>query len=271
MSRPIKDGMEYFSHDCDASYDEKIESLCAIYGHHVAYSIVFRLYERIYRSGGKLVVSEPETMQILSRNVAKMSVNKFKKILESCMKLKIFDKVLYEEAKIITSKGILNRIEPIISKRMKMRELYENNNLSKIVSAAETPVSGIVSAAETPPETPPETRQSKVKERKEKQTKQIKYKNIHSNIAKDPGDHQKRVAKFEEAWEEYPRKLGKPQALRCFMTQIRTAEDWTLLLQGIENYIADIAKNQTQEKFIKHGSSFFNNCWREWGERKADG
>lgn len=144
MARPDKIGLEYFTHDCDAAHDEKMESICALYGHHVAYSIIFRLYERIYRSGGKLDISDPSTMRILSRNVAKMTLPHFEKFLKVCQSFEIFDKLLYEEAKLLTSRGIIKRMEPIINKRLRMKELYEKKHAEKT----------LVSAAETPAETP---------------------------------------------------------------------------------------------------------------------
>lgn len=140
MARPSKEGIDYFPHDCDASRDEKIESLCAIYGHHVAYSIVFRLYERIYRGGGKLIVSEAETMQILARNVAEMDVCTFKKFLESCFKLDVLDITFFKNGGILTSKGIIKRMEPIMSKRIKMKEIYEKSQKKEGVS---TPISEV--------------------------------------------------------------------------------------------------------------------------------
>jgi hypothetical protein len=152
VSRPKKDGLDYFPHDCDASHDEKIDAICALYGKHVGYSIVFRLYERIYRAGGSLNVSAAETMQILSRNYAEMDTKTFKKFISSCLNLGIFDKNEYENNHLLTSDGIKRRIKPVIYKREKMAKMYQNQ----------------VSASETLPETISETTQSKVKESKEK-------------------------------------------------------------------------------------------------------
>jgi hypothetical protein len=156
VSRPKKDGLDYFPHDCDASHDEKIEAICALYGKHVGYSIVFRLYERIYRAGGSLNVSAAETMQILSRNYAEMDTETFKKFISSCLNLGIFDKNEYENNHLLTSDGIKRRVKPIIYKREKMAKMYQNQ-----VSASET-------LPETTQETISETPQSKVKESKVK-------------------------------------------------------------------------------------------------------
>lgn len=52
MARPIKEGLDYFPHDTDAStQDDKIETLEASYGND-GYATYFKLLERIYRNGG---------------------------------------------------------------------------------------------------------------------------------------------------------------------------------------------------------------------------
>ncbi len=147
MARPPKPGIDYFPHDTDAAHDEKVESICALYGHHAGYSTIFRLYERIYRSGGELDISAAETMQILAKNTAEMDAETFKKFLASCATVGIFEKEALLKS-ILTSSGIKKRIAPIIQKRQRMANLYKKQ----------------VSAAETPAETP----QSKGKKSKEK-------------------------------------------------------------------------------------------------------
>lgn len=46
MARPLKEGMDYFPHDTDASDDEKIEALRAIYGND-GYAFYFILLDLI--------------------------------------------------------------------------------------------------------------------------------------------------------------------------------------------------------------------------------
>ena len=48
MTRPQKQGLDYFSHDTDASNDEKIEAMEAVYGL-AGHAFYFKLLERIYR------------------------------------------------------------------------------------------------------------------------------------------------------------------------------------------------------------------------------
>lgn len=233
MSRPKKDGLDYFPHDCDASHDEKIEAICALYGKHVGYSIVFRLYERIYRAGGSLNVSAAETMQILSRNYAEMDTETFKKFISSCLNLGIFDKNEYENNHLLTSDGIKRRVKPIIYKREKMAKMYQNQ-----VSASET-------LPETTQETISETPQSKVKESKVKEKKLL----------------------FEKFWQLYPlrngKKLLKADAEEFFVKEIKD-EEFDLLLKAVGNYA--VSRTVT-DGYVKDAIRFLRkDYWKSWIE-----
>jgi hypothetical protein len=206
MARPQKDGIDYFPHDCDASHDEKIESICAIYGHHVGYSVVFRLYERIYRAGGKLIVSDAETLQILSRNVAQMDPKNFTKFINSCLKIGIFDEKLFKASKILSSDGIIKRMEPIISKRNKMKDMYEK---SKIKDGVSTPIS----EAETL-QKPHKGKNSREKERKEDNNIISDQLNLENILATMEGDINKfKALGNDEVWiKKTYLHLGVPEA-----------------------------------------------------------
>ena len=75
-------------------------------------------------------------------------------MVQTAIKLDIFDRKMYERYFILTSEGIKRRAEAVTEKREKMRELYEKQH----------PISSPISDAETHPE----TRQSKEKKSIEK-------------------------------------------------------------------------------------------------------
>ena len=133
MPRPLKEGLDYFSHDTDAVNDEKVEALRAIHGND-GYAFYFILLERIYRAGyGELEVSDAETIQILSRKVA-VTPEKFQQMLQTAMKWRCFDREAYEKRGVLTSNGIKKRISVVVEKRSLMRERYARRE----VSASET-------------------------------------------------------------------------------------------------------------------------------------
>jgi hypothetical protein len=58
MSRPIKEGLDYFPHDVNSSNDKKIEALRALYGND-GYAFYFIMLEQIYQEpNGDLDVSD---------------------------------------------------------------------------------------------------------------------------------------------------------------------------------------------------------------------
>lgn len=155
MARPLKEGMDYFPHDTDASNDEKIEALRSIHGNN-GYAFYFILLERIYRTPNfELDVSASETgeemKQVLAKKIA-VTIQEFNQMLETAFRWGCFDRQEYIERGVLTSNGIKKRASAVLEKRRKMRSLYEQR----------------VSEAETREETIPETPQSKVKKSKEK-------------------------------------------------------------------------------------------------------
>lgn len=155
MARPIKTGLDYFPHDCDASSDEKIEALRAIHGND-GYAFFFIACERIYRSNNlELIISDAETKQIFAKKVS-VTPQKLEEMIQTALKFNCFDRDAYEKRGVLTSCGIKKRAQTVLEKREKMRSIYQNR-----VSDAET-------KEETREETSQETPQSKEKKRKEK-------------------------------------------------------------------------------------------------------
>lgn len=70
-------------------------------------------------------------------------------------------------------------------------------------------------------------------------------------------------ADFEKLWSYYPKKDGKKSALKAFLNTVKTLHDLMRVTAASENYINYIKKNGTEERYIKNGSTFFNN-WEDW-------
>jgi len=69
---------------------------------------------------------------------------------------------------------------------------------------------------------------------------------------------------FLKFWAEYPRKTEKQRAYRCWKTRIREGLSEGLTMEGLvrdlvdtaKNYAADCRKRRTEERYIKHASTF---------------
>lgn len=68
---------------------------------------------------------------------------------------------------------------------------------------------------------------------------------------------------FEKVWNLYPKKFGKKQSEKHFKASVKTEQDYNELTKAINNYNEQIKQNKTEDKYIKHGSTFFNN-WRDY-------
>lgn len=63
---------------------------------------------------------------------------------------------------------------------------------------------------------------------------------------------------FEEFWKEYPRKIGKADAYKCYKDRI--SDGWTPdeLIESAKNYCAYVRKTNTEQTFIKHPKTFLS-------------
>lgn len=69
---------------------------------------------------------------------------------------------------------------------------------------------------------------------------------------------------FQIIWERYPRKLGKDEAARYFKAQVLTMQDWLDISMALEKFSTKVKNDSTEEKYIPHGSTWFNKRWRDW-------
>ncbi|MDR3348821.1 MAG: DUF4373 domain-containing protein [Acidaminococcales bacterium] len=160
MARPLKEGMDYFKHDTDAAGDEKIDALRANFGND-GYAFYFILLERIYKTdNAELDLSIPEIENSIVKKVG-ISKNKFKKILDFAIILRLFDRISWESKKILTSAGIKKRQKVLLEKRENWRSGKGKDDLGDGVFRAENP-------GENPPQNATETPISKVKISKDK-------------------------------------------------------------------------------------------------------
>ena len=76
------------------------------------------------------------------------------------------------------------------------------------------------------------------------------------------------IDEFERLWKEYPRKQGKAAALKAY-AKARKEKGYESLnehtvLEGIKKYKEHIRKTGTEPRYIKQGSTWFNqHCWED--------
>ena len=70
---------------------------------------------------------------------------------------------------------------------------------------------------------------------------------------------------FNELWTQYPKKIDKTKALQHFSASVKSDDDVTNIKKALENYLQYIDEEVTNDKYIKHAKTWFNN-WKDWVE-----
>ena len=68
---------------------------------------------------------------------------------------------------------------------------------------------------------------------------------------------------FQYVWDEYPKKLGKNKVTKAAMEQLEEAGE-DAVMSAVRRYVEKIKRDGTDEKYIMHGSTFFNGAWRDY-------
>lgn len=69
---------------------------------------------------------------------------------------------------------------------------------------------------------------------------------------------------FEEVWKAYPKKQGKEAAKKAYIKARKAGTSNCEIVAGLTRYRLFITRNKTEDRYIKHGSTWFNQkCWED--------
>lgn len=78
-------------------------------------------------------------------------------------------------------------------------------------------------------------------------------------------------SEFDTIWKLYPRKEGKSTAYKAYVKARKDGETKESILDGLNRYLTQIKAEGTPAKFIKHGSTWFNQrCWHDEYRNELD-
>lgn len=130
MGRPYKKGLDYFELDC--YLDDKFGMIEAEFGDK-GFAIVVKLLQLIYRENGYYC---EWTENLISLHVSKMGASSgielIKEVVQTCIRVGIFSKELFDKYHILTSRGIQERYFRAVSKR-KGIEVKKEYSLIKVI------------------------------------------------------------------------------------------------------------------------------------------
>lgn len=120
MARPKKQGLDYFP--LDVNVDNKIEILESEYGI-LGFGFIVRLFQKIYANGYYLEWNQYSA--ILLKKEIVMSKEKIDEFIKFCLEINIFDKKLYSQYSILTSRGIQKRYFTVCKRRKEIEIIKE--------------------------------------------------------------------------------------------------------------------------------------------------
>lgn len=120
MPRLLKPGLDFFQHDTSMSSDEALEALEALYGND-GYAVFNKLLERIYKSNGKLNLSDDITRLSLAKKF-NVTTERFDKIIEDAVRFGLFDRDIWDTEKRLTSHRIREQLGLVEIIRERERE-----------------------------------------------------------------------------------------------------------------------------------------------------
>lgn len=181
MARPKKDGLDYFPLDVNMDQDDKVLIIISKYGFE-GFGILVKLLMEIYKNGYYYDWTEKE--QIIFSSRVSVDINSVKEIVDECIKWGLFNKGLYDEQQVLTSKGIQERYLLATSRRVNSDIIEELRLVSVDTNSNSTD------------KQPAKSTQSKVKEKKVKET--IKKEAYASHVRMTTGEYEKLVDQFGE-------------------------------------------------------------------------
>ena len=95
--------------------------------------------------------------------------------------------------------------------------------------------------------------------------------NVNENVNVNVNDKTYTCA-FEELWKAYPRKKEKAGAYKCYKARIADGFSEDELFTAVKRYADECRKNKTEDKYIKHASTFLgaNTPFMDFLKREED-
>ena len=90
---------------------------------------------------------------------------------------------------------------------------------------------------------------------------------------KNEKNEKKYICSFDEFWKCYPRKQDKARAYSCYVARLNDGYTEEQLLTACKNYSKECEENKTEQRYIKHGSTFLsvNEPFLDYLKGKEDG
>ncbi len=257
MSRPTKQGLDYFPVDVHFMDDIKVRKVLKACGAQ-SIAVLISLLGNIYADRGYYLVWDSDMPFLIADKVG-ISEGAVLEIVGKAVQVGLFDRELFKK-NILTSRGIQRRFFEAVARRKEvfyekeilLLEVNDNNNL---INVDINPVNVCNNSVNVYSNEQSKVKKSKVKESKEKKSKYICASDMVTG-SEEPYDYV-----FERAWAAYPKKRGKNQiSEKCKREIAKVGLDAMLL--AIKRYKEETAG--VEEQYILQGSTFFHGRYKDY-------
>lgn len=217
------------------------------------FAIIVKLYQKIYMERGYYCEWNEDTSLLFNAQLggnSGVTKNLIDDIITASIRRGIFSKELYEKYKILTSKRIQEQYFDAVSRRDRVEVEKEyllvkvGNNFVFVDKNRVNVDKNPVNVCSNP--------QSRVEKSKV-------YTNVHSEQMHDPESPEDF---FERIWKLYPLKRGKGKVSKT-KKQVLERIGYEQMQRCVERYVAEI-KTSGKEKYMQHGSTFFNSGYVDY-------
>jgi hypothetical protein len=289
MARPTKTGLDYFPLDVDMDQDDKLFFIEAKHGL-IGFAIIVRMLMLIYKDGYYKHYSEDKEAFMLAKRLS-VGVNVLRNVINDCINEGIFNKNLFEQYGILTSRGIQKRYleacgrrkEVIIIKEYCLVNTKKYKNIVfehlSLVNVDNNPNKYNTMLTETP--------QSKVKKSKVKESNNIRASEAAQvstapvdvdgveapkegvtaisdeqiktkNGPRSPFKSKRQEQFFDEFWAVFPKKRSKGQAEKAWAKLQLDEQLLETMLAAIERAKKSEEWRKENGRYIPHPATWLN-------------
>ena len=205
MARQKKQGIDYFSLDCDFFSDRKIKILKSRYGADGITIFIYLLCE-IYRNGYYIIVDD-DFYYIVSDDL-NMNSDKVKQVLIFLLERSMFDKQLFQSDAVLTSAGIQKRFQLAVKTRAKKNPIKVDRFW--LLNEEETEPFIKVTHFEDNSENNTDNSKKNNDNSREESLKE-------SKVKESKGDITRAHVPFDDFWILYPKKQAKAAAEKAYL------------------------------------------------------
>ena len=248
MARPTKTGLDYYP--MDTKMDDNMEILEAKHGI-AGFGVMVKLYQKIY-SEGYYINWDEDTKLLFCKRVG-VEIEFVNKVIETAFTRNMLSESKYKEHNILTGRGIQKRFF-VACKHTKRKTVQAVKDYLCVNGEYMDIITELTSVNSE--ETPVNTEFSTQKKREEKKRNNTSAKAEIELF-------------FKECWSEYPRKTNKGQISDSVKAKrFKMGDEFK---RCINRYKAEVKENNTEEKYIKAGSTFWNSGYLDYADENYNG